>query len=595
MIYNLVKASMRPISTISDAILQLERGENPCALNEFVNGQWVSISTQEMLQDIKELSLGLQTLGIKRGQKIALLAYSSSLWTIIDVAIILAGGVSVPIFPNISEENLVFEIEQTDARFVFLGDGIADELYTKHKNLFKTVVLMHPSIAEPNSIALETVRELGRQRIQEDPQDFQQLLEALKPDDLATIIYTSGSTGVPKGAEITQLAMMALVAFEGFSWDSKNDRYLNILPLAHVFGRMLNFCFLIWNVSIYYLNDPKLIAQACQLAHPTILVVVPRLLEKIYAKMLAKVDSAGFLKKAIGHWAFDLANDEHDDSLYKQVMHPIADKIVYSTLREAFGGKIRIIISGGAPLSPHLAHFYIDIGIPIYEGWGLTEAATVTVNYPGNRKIGSVGKPLTGMKIKLGPEGEVLVHGPILMRGYYKNPEATKQAFDAEGWLRTGDKGTIDQDGYLTLIGRIKEMLKTSTGEYVVPVPIEQALSKTPLVDMAMVVAERRKYATCLLFPSIEILHNLKENYGCSNMSDDEFLKSDIVRVEMRKAIDQMNQRLNKAEQILDFRFVPHSPSIEKGELTPSMKIRREAVEAKYSDLINSMYPEEAL
>ncbi len=586
---------MKAKLTISDVLEDLQNSyQNPAALNEFVSGKWVPTSTQEMLQQVKDIALGLNAMGIKKGGKISILALPSPLWTIIDLAIILAGGVSVPIFPNISEENLVYQINESEAHTVFLGAG-TDELYKAHKDLFKSVICIDEQCPEEKGISLLEIKKMGRKKAETEPKKYQELLDAIKPNDLATIIYTSGSTGVPKGAEITQHAMTALISFEGFSWDSKNDRYLNILPLAHVFGRMLNLCLVAWSVSVYYLNDVKLVSKACQTIHPTILVVVPRLLEKIYAKMLANVDQAGFLKRTIGHWAFDLANDEQDDSLYKQLLHPIADKIVYSTLREAFGGSIRVIISGGAALNPHLAHFFVDVGLPIYEGWGLTEAATVCVNYPGNRKIGSVGKALTGMQIKIGPDGEVLVHGPILMEGYHKNPAATKEAFNEWGWLRTGDKGSIDKDGYLFLVGRLKELLKTSTGEYVVPVPIEQALSKAPLVDMAMVVAENRKYSTCLLFPDLEIVHKLKENYGYANTSDEEFLKTSQVRQEMQKVIDQVNLHLNKAEKILDFRFVPYPPTIEKGELTPSMKIRREAVGVKYSDLINSMYSEESL
>lgn len=587
---------MESKSTFSQVILHLEKAyQNPSALNELVNGQWVSTSTQEMLQQIKEVTLGLHAFGLKRGQKIAILAFPSPIWTIVDIALILAGGVSVPIFPNISEENLVFQIEQTDARTVFLGAGIPDNLYIDHKSLFNAVIGIDENGYEPQGITLKKIREMGRRLSQNEPQKYQELLDAIKPDDLATIIYTSGSTGVPKGAEITQHAMTVLVSFKGFSWSPEKDRYLNILPLAHVFGRMLNFCLVAWSISIYYLNDVKLLPVASKAVHPTILVVVPRLLEKVYSKMIANVDNAGFLKKAIGHWAFDLANDENDDSLYKQLMHPIADKIVYATLREAFGGCLRIIICGGAPLNAHLAHFYIDVGLPIYEGWGLTEAATVCVNYPEHRKIGTVGKPMPGMKIKIGPEGEVLVDGPIVMKGYYKNDEAIEKTFTADGWLRTGDKGIIDHEGYLTIVGRLKEMLKTSTGEYVVPIPIEQALTKAPLVDMAMVVAEGRKYTTCLLFPDMEILKKLKENYGYSNMSDEEFLDSPVIRKEMQQVIDQVNKHLNKAEKILDFRFVPQPPTIENGELTPSMKIRRDAVEARYRDLIKSMYPEETV
>jgi long-chain acyl-CoA synthetase len=585
---------MEQRSTISEVLSDMQKGyQNPHALNEYVNGQWISISTQEMLQQIKEIALGLNALGVKKGQNIAILAYSSAHWTMVDIAIIIAGGVSVPVFPNISEENLVFEIEQTDAKTVFLGPEVADNIFNAHRKLFKKVICMNGMPSEANEISLDQLREMGRQKMQKEPKKYQELLDSLKPDDRGTIIYTSGSTGIPKAAEITQKGMMAMVPFKGFDWQPQTDRYLNILPLAHIFGRMLNICLVAWGASVYYLNDVKMIPAACQMIHPTILVVVPRLLEKIYAKMLAKVDHAGFLKKAIGHWAFDLANDEHDNSLYKQLLHPIADKIVYGTLREAFGGSVRAIISGGAPLDKHLAHFYNDVGLQIYEGWGMTEASTITVNIPGQRKIGTVGKPMPHMEIKIEADGEVLVKGPIVMKGYYKNEEMNKESFDKEGWLKTGDKGFIDSDGYLTLIGRIKEMLKTSTGEYVVPVPIEKAIAKAPLVDMAMVVAERRKYTTCLLFPDLEVLHKLKESQGYSTMSDEEFLKTPYIRDEMQKVIDQVNLHLNKAEKILDFRFISHSPTIERGELTPSMKIRREAVEDMYADLINSMYPEE--
>jgi long-chain acyl-CoA synthetase len=592
--YNVItrEFSMEAKSSIAEVVKHLHTAyQNPKALNHYVDGIWVSTSTKEMLEAIEEITLGLVSLGIQKDQKVSIFAYPSPHWVIIDLAIMVAGAVSVPIFPNISEENLIFQIEQSEARWAFLGENV-DHLYKEHKNLFTKIFCINDQSVEPNGMLLEDLKKLGREYKSKNPNKYQELLSSAKPDDVVTIIYTSGSTGVPKGVELTNYSLSSLISFKGFFWNPEEDRYLSLLPLAHVFGRMLNLCLVAWSISVYYLNDPKQIAQACKDCHPTIIVVVPRLLEKVYAKMLAKVESAGFLKRAIGQWAFDLANDEDDDSLLKQVLHPIADTIVYSSLREAFGGNVRLLISGGAPLNPHLAHFYIDIGIPVYEGWGLTEAGTVTVNRPNKRKVGTVGMPLEGMQIKLAADGEVLVKGPVVMKGYYKNEEANAKAFDSEGWLKTGDKGMIDEDGYLTLIGRLKELLKTSTGEYVVPVPLEQLLTKVPLVDMAMIIAERRKYTTCLLYPDLEILHRLKENRGQGNVSDEEFLNSEVVREEMQKAIDQINLHTNKAEKILDFRFVTTAPTVESGDLTPSMKIRREAVEKKYEELINSMYPE---
>jgi long-chain acyl-CoA synthetase len=586
---------MEPKYTIANIIKQLYTNyQNPRALNDYVDGQWVSTSSQQLLEIIEETTLGLVSLGVQKGQRIALLAFPSSYWTMIDIAIILSGAISVPIFPNISEENLVFQIEQSDARLLFLGENIGS-LYQDHKNLFNEVICIRENSREENELSLTRLCEMGREYRSKNPDAYNQLFAAARPEDIATIIYTSGTTGIPKGAELNNHNLASLISFKGFGWIPDKDRYLSVIPLAHIFGRVMNVCLFAWSVSIYYLNDAKQMSEACQLAHPTIFVVVPRLLEKVYAKMLAKVDSAGFLKRTMGHWAFDLANNEHDDSLIKQVLHPIADKVVYSVLREAFGGSARILISGGAPLNPHLAHFYIDIGLQIYEGWGMTEATPVCVNRPGYRKVGTVGPPLDGMIIKVSQEGEVLVKGDVVMQRYHNNEEATKQAFDEEGWLKTGDKGVIDQDGYLTIVGRLKELLKTSTGEYVVPVPIEQKLSKIPLVDLSVVIAERHKYTTCLIFPDFDVLHKLKVSKGQEAMDDDEFLKSPAVRDEMQKAIDEINNSLNKAEKIQNFCFVPHAPSVEKGDLTPSLKIRRDTVEKKYSELINGMYPKEAI
>jgi long-chain acyl-CoA synthetase len=375
-----------------------------------------------------------------------------------------------------------------------------------------------------------------------------------------------------------------------FSFDSASDTYLSILPLAHIFARDMNVILLAWGVSVYYLNDVKSVGQVCRTLHPTILVVVPRILERVYSKMLTVVHEAGFMKRTIGQWAFDLARSEQ--GLFKQLMHPVADKVVYSALREALGGKIRVVITGGAALNPDLNRFFIEIGVPIYEGWGLTEACPLTVNTPSHLKVGTVGRPFDRVELSISDEGEVLVRGPLVMRGYFKSPESTAKAIDRDGWLHTGDKGTIDADGYLTLIGRMKELFKTSTGEYIAPVPLEQALSNAPLIDMAMVVAENRKFASCLLYPDFEVLQSLKSAHRMNHLSDEEFLNSEFVKTEMDKLFDTVNAHLNHWEQLHGYRFIPHHPTIDSGELTPSMKIRRDFVTKKYKYLIDEIYEE---
>ena len=430
----------------------------------------------------------------------------------------------------------------------------------------------------------------GEELHSQSPDLLAKLFATQHADDVATIIYTSGSTGIPKGVELTQRNLLCLVHFDGFHWSVENDRYLSILPLAHVFGHCINLWLLVWGTSIYYFNDYKQLGAACQEVKPTFVVVVPRILEKIYAKMIDQLHTAHGVKRWIGEWAFALAQKKKPH-FWNTLMMPLADRLVYAKLRKALGGKIRAVISGGAALNPLLQRFFDRIGIPLYEGWGLTEACPVTVNYPDMHKLGTVGPiVLEEQKLKITPEGEVLVSGPLVMKGYFKTPLLTDHTIDAEGWLHTGDRGYIDKDGFLTISGRMKELYKTSTGEYVAPVPIEQALTHYPLIDMAMVVAENRKYTSCLLFPNLDLLHRIKTKQHAQNLTDEAFLQGIYIKGEMDKLLQEINKHLNHWEQIHNYRFILAPLTIEKGELTSSMKIRREVVANKYSDLIEEMY-----
>lgn len=584
---------MNPIKSIGELIKYIRdhHSANPKLLNSLENGHWNSYSTQQMLQEIRYIALGLTSLGLQKGQCVGILAYPSPKWVITDLAIMIAGGVTIPLFANIADENFLFEIKQTHTKLLFVSGRDQWNMYSRNKELFNTIVSMDPESHEIG-ITYDEVLKLGQKLDKEQPNLYTQLEASGKPDDLATIIYTSGSTGVPKGVELTHSQLLGLVHYPGFHLDGTKDRYLSILPLAHVFGRTLNIYVIAWGVSVYYSNDIKNLGNVCREIHPTVIVVVPRLLEKVYAKMLANVQHAGFMKRQLGLWAFELANME-EDSLFKTMLHPLVDKTVYAALRDALGGALRIVISGGAALNAHLCHFFIDIGVPIYEGWGLTEASTVTVNVPGQRKIGTVGKPLPGMDVKVSLEGELLIKGPVVMSGYYKNPEATALVLDKEGWFHTGDKGSIDSDGYVSILGRLKEMYKTSTGEYIAPVPIEQALCKAALIDMALVVGQGKKFAACLLFPDLDVLHSLKNAHNAVNQTDEEFLKSEFVTEEMKNLLNNINEHLNHWEQVHAYRFILHPLTVESGDLTPSMKIRREIVTKKYTSLIDEMYPED--
>ena len=347
-----------------------------------------------------------------------------------------------------------------------------------------------------------------------------------------------------------------------------------------------------WGASIYYSNDYKNLGMICREVKPTAIVVVPRLLEKVYAKMADQVHYSDGIKRILGEWAFKLAKSDRCTFLQK-ILRPIADFLVFKKLRGALGGKIRIVISGGAALNPMLQSFFDAIGVPIYEGWGLTEACPVCVNIPGQKRLGSVGHPLHDQAIMISPQGEILIKGTLVTQGYYKHPELTAPAIDKEGWLHTGDRGSIDADGFLTISGRIKELYKTSTGEYVAPVPIEQAIGRYPLIDMSMIVADGKKFTSCLLFANLEVVAKIKAQRKVENMSDEAFLESDYIKGEMDRHIADVNKHLNHWEQVHAYCFILDPLTVQSGELTPSMKIRREVVAKKYKKIIDEMYNEE--
>lgn len=584
---------MQKILTCVDLLDHIERNEyNPKALNYRDSQGWQAISTQSMLETVKYLSLGLHQLGLQKGDRVGLLAHSSPHWTLVDLAILAAGCVVVPIFANISDENFIYEVTETQLKIIFFDDATQWNVCLRNQTLFNIAIAMGEEVPQHNKIiSLAKLIEQGRMLESKNPKLYSQIKAAVRPEDLALIIYTSGSTGVPKGVELTQTNVTAVLHFDKFDLNYKKDSYLCVLPLAHVFGHCTNMWAVAWGISVYYTNDYKNLGAICREVKPTTMVVVPRLLEKVYNKMVENVHSASLIKRLIGQWAFNLAKKENP--FLKPLFKGIADKLVYSKLREALGGNIHTVICGGAALSPHLHYFFEEIGIPIYEGFGLTEACPLCINLPKKNKIGTVGPPIDGHQIKITPEGEVLVKGPLVMRGYYHKPNETAQTLDQEGWMHTGDRGTIDSDNYLTLKGRMKELYKTSTGEYVAPVPIEQALIRDPMIDMALVVAEGRKFTSCLLFPNFEAIARLKIQKKLQKMRDEEFLNSEVVQKKMDKLIAHINQHLNRAEQIHAYRFIMEPLTIEGGELTPSMKIRREVVAAKYSDVINAIYPQE--
>lgn len=582
---------MIQVFTIGQVLEQIEKSfDNPKALVNHTGTEWKAISTKEFVTQVRKVAFGLLSLGIKKGDKVGIIALPSAEWTIADYAIMAVGAVSVPLFANISEENFDFEIKQSGLKTVFVG---GTEQWTRSEQdsaLFDFIIGLEPHEEREKEISYVHFLEKGEAYEKTLPKGFYgELLKSIQPADIATIIYTSGSTGIPKGAVHTHHSLTSLLHTSLFNWDSKKDIYLNFLPVAHVFARVLNLIMTTWGISCYYFNDVKNLGAACQEVRPSVMVVVPRLLEKMYGKMAAKIDASSPFKRIIGKFAFYLANLKKT-CLLKKIFAHLMDKLVYHKLRESLGGNLRVVFCGGAALNPTLYHFFLEAGFPIYEGWGLTESCPICVNSPGNVEVGTVGPPIGGMFVKTTAEGELIVKGEMMMNEYYKNPTESQKVIDSSGWLHTGDKGTIDENGRITIIGRLKELFKSSTGEWVAPIPIEQAITRFSFVDSAIVIAENKKFASVLIVPDFEKLELLKKKHGNEALSNEEFLKSDYVKEVMNSSLAELNKSLNEWSQIQDYRFILTPLSIEAGELTPSMKIKRDKLESKYKDLIDSIY-----
>ncbi len=569
--------------------------KNPAALGYKKDGAWVGISTQELGETVRRLTGGLVALGLKPGDKVGIVADPSPFWMMMDLAILGAGAISVPMFANISHENLAFEIRDSGMRFLFVGSMEQYEAMKPFFGSLEKILAMAPQAASSGDakiVAFQALLEMGKQRIAAHPGEYLRLSEGINEQDTATLIYTSGSTGTPKGVTLTHrnLVTQVLGAVKRFPLDPGSDVILSCLPLAHVFERMVAYYYLYSGCPLYFAEEIKKVGDNLRELHPTVITMVPRLLEKVHAKFQANLELAKGFKKSLGMAAWERAHKKEPGSkdTWKDKLY---DALVYKKMREGLGGRLRLAISGSAPLDPALAAFLLNIGIPIYEGYGLTEASPVIAcNYPGHRKLGTVGLAFPGVEVKIADDGEILARGPNIMKGYHNRPEETSEVIDKMGWLHTGDLGHVDNENFIKITGRKKELFKTANGKYVAPVPIEAAIASSKLADMVMVVAEGKPFTTCLIFPDFENLKVVKQELGAEGMGNEAFLDSAEAKAYLQKTVDEVNAKLNHWEQVQKFRIIKAPISIDTGELTPTMKIRRHVVIDKCRAEIDSMY-----
>ena len=570
--------------TYSELFLHITNNySNENFLNYLSNEQYTNISIDDFKHKVICLSLALKDLGIQKGDKVGIFANSSPFWLIFDFAILQVGAISVPIFANISSENLNFEIKDSSMKFMFIDSEKRINDITK-ENSHLIFITHNFCIKEPNFHNFDEILVIGKQIC--DASGFTPY-EA-KEDDVFSIIYTSGNTGTPKGVMLSHKNIVTqLHDINKLINLPKDEISLSLLPLAHIFERTVMSYYLSRGISIYFVDDIQNVAKLMKIVKPTIMTAVPRLLEKIFYKIKTQISEKPFISKMITSFAFSYALKENLNK--NSILFKIFDKIVYSKFREIFGSRLEKLVSGGAPLSKEIAQFFVNIGVPVYQGYGMTEfSPVVSTNYPFANKVGSCGKVIPSAQIKINENNELLVRGDSLMLGYLNQEELTKNTIDSEGWLHTGDVAYLDEDGYLFIKSRLKDIFKTSTGEYVNAVEIEQKLSKNRYIEFAVVISQNRKYTSALLFVDKEKYENAKKLN--KNLTIEEYYNKDDILKNISNHINRINAGLNKWEKIVNYKILTNNISIETGELTPSMKICRNKIEEKYIDVINSMY-----
>jgi len=560
-------------------------------------GIWESTSTSEYINKANAISRALLQMGVKKNDKIAIITSSNRTeWHIMDIGILQIGAVSVPIYPTISAEDYEYVIKHSEATYVFLSDkSILDKLDKVKFNIPKLRGIY--SFDEVSGCAnWSQVLDAGNKAFNQD--QVEAVRNNVLPTDLASIIYTSGTTGRPKGVLLTHENIIANVIGSTERFDLVKGSYssLSFLPCCHIFERTVLYIYQYNGVSISFAESIESVSENLQEIKPKVMTVVPRVLEKVYDKIHAKGSELTGIKKKLFFWAMDLGEKydiQKSQGAWYNFQLKWARKLIFSKWQEALGGNLDYIVSGSAPLSPRLARIFSAANIPILEGYGLTETSPViSVNDRRNKgwKIGSVGKPLSNVNIEIAQDGEILVKGPSISQGYFKEEDKTKEAFTGE-WFHTGDIGKIDEDGFLFITDRKKEMFKTSGGKYVAPQMIENVMKQSRFIDQIMVVGEGQKMPAALIQPSFDFIKEWANRKGINvGFTLEEVCKNEEVRNRLQQEIDQLNEKFGKWEQIKKFELTPNVWSIESTELTPTLKLKRKIILEKYKDLYNKIY-----
>lgn len=559
-------------------------------------GEWKTFSTREFVEISHNISYGLLQLGVGKGDKIASITFNRPEWTMLDMGIQQTGAVHIPIYPTISDKDYEYILEHAEVKYIFVA---GEEMYRRIKDIVPRLPSLKAIYTFKNLFGIQHLNELiqlGKDNPQ--PEKLQQIKDSIRPEDMLTIIYTSGTTGVPKGVMLSHANIVSNVLATSYIPPfGPEHRAMSFLPLCHIYERMMNYMFIYRGLSMYYVSNMGVIAESLKEVNPHVFTTVPRLLEKVYDKIIAKGRSLKGIKKMIFFWANNVGlnyeyKKEERNPIYALKLK-IARKLVFSKWKEALGKNLDIVVSGGAALQPRLNRVFWAVGVRIIEGYGLTETSPVIsvsdFNHNGI-KFGTVGPVLKGVQVKIAEDGEILVKGPNVMLGYYKDEELTRETIDAEGWLHTGDIGRIEPEGQLRITDRKKLIFKTSFGKYIAPQVLENKFKESPFIDQILILGENQKFAAALIVPDFNHLKNWCKAKGIPYTTNAEMIALPRVRKRYQKEVNQYNKDFGDWERIMKFELLDHEWSVETGQLSATLKLRRSHLLQEYATYTEKIY-----
>ncbi len=585
-------------------LTQVKKNSEAIALSllDPILGKFTGISRKQLLESVEQAALGLHSLGVRKGDRVGILAENRPEWVMADLAILSLGGVVVPIYPTSSVEETRYLMENAGSEILFLSTpgqlSRLAQLFSPGCRIRKIILFdsLVPS-ADARVLGFTQLLDAGRLEKMNDANLYPNLVDALKPEDLATLIYTSGTTGPPKGVMLTHRNFLENAAGASeFIKISESDCSISFLPLSHVFERLAGYYFMLAHgATIAYAQNMQTVVDDMREIRPTVACAVPRFYEKFHARVLEKVEQASSLRKKIFHWALAVGKSRlelkgNKATLFLSLKLALAKLLVFNKIKRQLGGRMRFFISGGAPLSRELAEFFYALDILILEGYGLTETSPVmTVNSPEHFCFGTVGRPLRNVEVRIDADGEILTRGPCVMQGYYENPQATREAIH-DGWFHTGDVGCFTEDGFLKITDRKKDIIKTSGGKMISPQNIEGMILADPLFSQAIVIGDKRNYLVALLVPNRTEVEAHAREMGILCPSYEELLRHAKIQDWIEVRFREKTRALAPFEQIKYYALLPAELTLAAGEITPTLKVKRKIVCEKFKDTIEELY-----